>query len=127
MTITPLFIYICDLLNNLSHFALVIGVIAGLCLFATAFLYCFACEEYNPGYAAQAYKKPIKTEIIVLSIAICIKILVPSGNVLAAMYIIPPIVNSEAVQTVPAEAVNLLRDYMQSLSEGIARSGHSSK
>lgn len=40
---------------------------------------------------------------------------IPSGKTLAAMYVIPPIVNSSAVQELPSELVEVAREWLDEL------------
>lgn len=49
------------------------------------------------------------------TVAACVfvTIFVPSGKVLTAMYVLPPVVNSDAVQKLPAEVVELMRQYIK--------------
>lgn len=56
---------------------------------------------------------------VVAATAVCgaITILVPSSTTLAAMYVLPAVVNSELVQELPGELVELARGYVKNLIE----------
>ena len=58
-----------------------------------------------------------RVRVILWAMAACLTIVifVPSGKVLAAMYVLPAIVNSPIVQELPAEAVEAARAYIRDM------------
>lgn len=115
MTLEPWMIYLVALTDKLIMFsgtAVVALLTAGaLCAFSIPLFYDIWGEKENA--ALLFAKKYFKTWLITLIAISTIPVIVPSSKVLAAMYVLPPIINSAAVQELPAELVELARAYIK--------------
>ena len=112
MTLEPWMIYLValvdkmlDVVNSLTFLLSAITVLAIFSVFVSM------DDHENKPYAF--CKKHIKKWFVALVIVSVVQTFVPSGKVLAAMYVLPPIVNSAAVQELPAELVELARAYIK--------------
>ena len=63
------------------------------------------------------WNKKEKTLVVALLIAVItcliIRVFMPSSKTLAAMYVLPPIVNNESVQALPSEVLDFVRGYIK--------------
>lgn len=110
MEITPGFIYLITVLEGLKS----LKCLAILLLIASAggFAIWAIFQDEPPVQQGKAFfKKWAIAAVIVLGVFSFI----PSGRTLAAMYIIPPIVNSEAVQKLPSELTDLAIEWLREL------------
>ena len=100
MTLSPWMIYLADVCTSLC---IVANIGLGVC---SVFLFVVLVTWPDLRYRLRA---------IAWTLAACVfvTIFVPSGKVLTAMYVLPPIVNSDAVQKLPDEAVDLMRQYIK--------------
>ena len=55
----------------------------------------------------------VKTIIGGLIVSLLLCVFIPDRKTLIAMYVLPPIVNSEAVQQLPADILDFVRDYLK--------------
>lgn len=115
MTLEPWMIYLVGLADKLIRFsgmAAVALLSAGaLCAFSIPLFYDTWGKKENE--ALLFAKKYFKTWLIAIIAISTIPVIVPSSKVLAAMYVLPPIINSAAVQELPAELVELARAYIK--------------
>lgn len=99
MTLSAWMIYAADVCTSLC-------VVASIGLFVcAAFLFVAFVEKRD------------SVRVIAWAMAACLTVVifVPSGKVLAAMYVLPAIVNSSAVQELPGEVVEAARAYIRDL------------
>ena len=125
MTLEPWMIYLVALSDKLIAFAG--GVVMALA-FVAAMTACFVPMCYDvwgekENAALLFAKKYFKTWLIALIVASMIPVIVPSSKVLAAMYVLPPIVNSAAVQELPAELVELARAHIKDTINSLKEKG----
>lgn len=107
MTITPFGIYLISLADNLSIFAFVISTISCITV-----LTCIAAGVSAPECYKNSCRKIRKLAVIGFFISLPISIFIPSTKTLIAMYTIPPIVNNQQVQQLPANLLKFANDYL---------------
>ena len=102
MTLSAWMIYAADVCTSLCV-AANIGIFLSLTVLFLALVTWPALHEY--------------VRLIAWTLAACliVSIFVPSGKVLAAMYVLPAIVNSAAVQELPREVVEAARAYIRDM------------
>ena len=71
----------------------------------------FVFESYF--YDEKDFYKWIKIGLIAFITGLFLIALIPSSKTLAAMYIIPPIANNQAVQELPKEVLNFVKEYLK--------------
>jgi len=105
-------------------FGLVLGGIAGIffCIF-------IAVRKFNPKDedAAMFYEATRRIALALLipgMVAIAINTFVPTLRESAAIYLIPPIVNNEDVQEIPADAAKLLHNKLEGWMDDTAPQGN---
>ena len=111
MEITPGFIYLVAVLENVQIALGLIAILAVLCLAICGFT---SIESYDAWTRAKHYGY-VKYSLIALLAVGLLQVFLPSGRTLAAMYILPPIVNSEAVQKLPSELTDLAIEWLREL------------
>lgn len=103
-------IYLADVCTSLC-----IVATAVLCLGAVFSFFFFVgmvtVEERSPREVLSC--TPFKIIVTAFAISGLVVVFVPSGKVLATMYILPKVVNSEMVQELPKEAVEYAREYVK--------------
>lgn len=121
MTITPWTIYLITLLGDVRVAAGLLTSV-GAAVVVLQVLYACLCYDVamNNGTVIEKLKEMKGFfKKVVAGTAVCgaITILVPSSTTLAAMYVLPAVVNSELVQELPGELVELARGYVKNLIE----------
>lgn len=121
MTITPWTIYLITLLGDVRVAARLLTIV-GAAVVVLQVLYACLCYDVamNNGTVIEKLKEMKGLfKKVVAGTAVCgaITILVPSSTTLAAMYVLPAVVNSELVQELPGELVELARGYVKNLIE----------
>lgn len=121
MTITPWTIYLITLLGDVRVAARLLTIV-GAAVVVLQVLYACLCYDVamNNGTVIEKLKEMKGFfKKVVAGTAVCgaITILVPSSTTLAAMYVLPAVVNSELVQELPGELVELARGYVKNLIE----------
>lgn len=113
MEITPFTIYLLYLLENLHSASTILIVISIGTIFAIGTWFAIVDESWvNP----KTFTRVIKTLKIFIIVGICAFIansIIPNGKVLIGMYIIPKVVNNEAVQQLPGELLEFVRSYLK--------------
>ena len=112
MEITPGFIYLVAVLENLK-FAFPKMVFTALCVLIGSLSFAYMCAE--PLRGRETSLKIAKLSVLAVLGFVFLQIFIPSGKTLAAMYILPPIVNSEAVQKLPSELTDLAIEWLREL------------
>ena len=102
MTLSPWMIYAADVCTSLCFVASI-----GLVLSAAGLFVAFVTWP--------ALYDRVRLLAWTLAACLTVVIFVPSGKVLAAMYVLPAIVNSSAVQELPGEVVEAARAYIREL------------
>lgn len=111
MEITPGFIYLVAVLENAKVLQCLIGTLAAITLIICVFT---SVESYDRRIRVKHYGY-VKYSLIALLAIGLLQVFLPSGRTLAAMYILPPIVNSEAVQKLPSELTDLAIEWLREL------------
>lgn len=111
MEITPGFIYLVATLENAN---ILLGLLMTAALMGTSLALFTYLNTESKELGIKAFKYA-KVFFISLVCALAIKTFLPSGKVLAAMYILPPIANSEAVQEIPSKLTDLAIEWLQEL------------
>lgn len=111
MEITPGFIYLVTVLENVKIAQGLIAILAVFCLSICGLLSIESCYAWT---RAKHYGY-VKYSLIALLAVGLLQVFLPSGRTLAAMYILPPIVNSEAVQKLPSELTDLAIEWLREL------------
>ena len=122
MTLEPWMIYIVALADKVLG---VTSFLTGL-LLATAVSAIFSIFVCMDDYENKPYafcEKHTKKWFVALVIVSVVKTFTPSSKVLAAMYVLPPIVNSAAVQELPAELVELARAHIKDTINSLKEKG----
>lgn len=125
MTLEPWMIYLVALSDKLIAFAgVAVAALASVAVLTALLIPMFydICGTEENALLLFA-KKYFKTWLITLIALSTIPVIVPSSKVLAAMYVLPPIVNSAAVQELPAELVELARAYIKDTIDNIKEKG----
>lgn len=110
MTLSPLMIYfigVCDALVFVVTFIFICFLFALLLL---PVILAGVEELHELKIEKMTVVKTIVGGLIV-SLFLCV--LIPDRKTLIAMYVLPPIVNSEAVQELPADILDFVRDYLK--------------
>ena len=98
---------VCTSLCSVATLTLIVGI-------ATGTFSCF-CIIGAGGFTMRQVASWFWTKVwftaMLVSLIICL--FVPSGKVLAAMYVLPKVVNSELIQELPKEFVDYARQYVQ--------------
>lgn len=102
MTLSPWMIYAAD-------------VCTSLCVVASIGLFLCSASLFVAMVTWPVMRDRMRMIAWTLGACLTIVIFVPSGKVLAAMYVLPAIVNSAAVQELPAEAVEAARAYIRDM------------
>lgn len=121
MTITPWTIYLITLLGDVRVAARLLTIV-GAAVVALQVLYACLCFDVavKDGTVIEKLKEMkgfLKKVVAATAVCGAITILVPSSTTLAAMYVLPAVVNSELVQELPGELVELARGYVKNLIE----------
>ncbi|MGN1149481.1 MAG: hypothetical protein ACI4SY_02105 [Sutterella sp.] len=102
MTLSPWMVYAADVCTSLCVVASIGLFLSGAALFVALVTWPMMYDR-------------VRVIVWTLAAYLTVVIFVPSGKVLAAMYVLPAIVNSAAVQELPAEAVEAARAYIRDL------------
>lgn len=116
MTLEPWMIYlvfVADKIVVVSATALSALLLLGCASAFSILVFHDIFDEGKENIGLTFCKRHLKTWTISLVIAVAIPVFVPNSKVLAAMYVLPPIINSAAVQELPAELVELARAYIK--------------
>lgn len=116
MTLEPWMIYlvfVADKIVLVSAKALIALLLLGCASAFSILVFHDIFDEGKENIGLTFCKRHFKTWLISLSIALTVTVVVPNSKVLAAMYVLPPIINSAAVQELPAELVELARAYIK--------------
>ena len=111
MEVTPLTIYLFTLVDKirlLSLFVWIGGAIVGIPVFIASF---------DLGISNDVRIKWTKRVLTVIFTCVILSVLVPSTKTLAAMYVIPPIVNNQSVQELPAEILSFVKEYLKDMKD----------
>ena len=107
MEVTAGLIYVITMLEKLKEtMALFAGLSVAVGVFSLVCCLILETERFKPW---------AKWSLITCVLLLILNVFVPSGKTLAAMYVIPPIANSDAVQKLPAEIVDVARDWLDAL------------
>lgn len=106
MTISAWDIYWITRLDNLQ-LVLILGLAVSLCISALTLIESDSVEDF--------VKPACKYFLPVAAACAMGLVFVPSTKSAAAMYVVPAIVNSEAVQKIPAELTALAKDWLKDL------------
>lgn len=116
MTISPLMIYLIDVCDSLCVLTnIVFGVSLGAVLIT---LFGWVVSE-APVYKLKEIftERFVKYVLIVLIVSGVGCIFIPSKTVLVQMLVIPPIVNNEQIQELPANVLNFVNDYLKQMEK----------
>lgn len=111
MEVTPLTIYLFTLVDKIRLLLLFVwigGSIVGIPVFIASFDLSISNDVRN---------KWTKRVLTVIITSIILSVFIPSTKTLAAMYVIPPIVNNESVQELPAEILSFVKEYLKELKD----------
>lgn len=122
MTLTPSMIYLVHFVGELrwlANFTIFASLVVtfGAVFFAVTSLDSYDCDTPKKVSGRKKLFRVAKIAGIVAAFAGAVAVVTPSRTTLAAMYVLPPIVNSELVQDLPKELVDLARAYIKELTE----------
>lgn len=117
MTISPLMIYLIDVCDSLRVFChIAFGASMGTVLIII--LGWFVSEAPVERLKEIFLELFIKCVLIVFFASGVGCIFIPSKTVLVQMLVIPPIINNEQIQELPANVLNFVNDYLKQLERG---------
>lgn len=118
MEITALDIYLISVVGDVGCVLVSLGIV-GLVVGATFASVSFVMSEAGDAMG-QASLKYTKALLLASSALLVIGTLIPSTRTIAAMYVIPPIVNNEKVQQLPNELLDLAGEWVKSTKEELS-------
>lgn len=109
--LTPAMVYWLGVVDSMKTWVLVLSELSMISGVIALVIYSFQ-------YTANGvnYPKIGKLAIILISVglmALTIRVFIPNGKTIAAMYVLPPIVNNESVQALPSEVLDFVRGYIK--------------
>lgn len=105
---TATMIYLITLCGDMKILAIILGVGSALLLIPIGDM---ASECHSE--EREVWKKRLKRVGVLTITLLILGVALPSTKTLIAMYVIPPIVNSESVQQLPAEFIDFLHEYLK--------------
>lgn len=109
--LTPAMVYWVGVVDSIKYLVLVLSNLSMISGVMALVFYSFQYIENGVNYP-----KIRKLAIILISIALMsltIRVFIPNGKTIAAMYVLPPIVNNESVQALPSEVLDFVRGYIK--------------
>lgn len=109
--LTPAMVYWLGVVDSMKTWVLVLSVLSMISGVIALVIYSFQYTENGVNYP-----KIGKLAIILISVglmALTIRVFIPNGKTIAAMYVLPPIVNNESVQALPSEVLDFVRGYIK--------------
>lgn len=109
--LTPAMVYWLGVVDSMKAWVLVLSVLSMISGVIALVIYSFQYTENGVNYP-----KIGKLAIILISVglmALTIRVFIPNGKTIAAMYVLPPIVNNESVQALPSEVLDFVRGYIK--------------
>lgn len=117
MEISPWLVYWLMQLDSICDFVEFIAIIGsilliGLIVIRTA---CKAAPEYDDGAKAfyNATTNLCKFSCVIIPIFVLLNVFIPNTKTVAAMILIPPIVNNEQVQQIPDDILTFVRSVIK--------------
>lgn len=112
--LTPAMVYwvgIVDKIDRLFDSLSTLSIIFGVAMV----IYCLITlsDGDNDNKFLPKAKKYATILLSVGSLALMLQTFIPSSKTLAAMYVLPPIVNNESVQALPSEVLDFVRGYIK--------------
>ena len=119
MTLSAWDIYLVTRMDLLKYFFIAVLVLSAVCV---AFFACCWIDASESWYGKEESERKRAWAVKRIMMFLCPflvgvfgVILTPSTKTLAAMIVLPAIVNSEAVQQIPGELTTLAREWLQEL------------
>ena len=109
--LTPAMVYWLGVVDSMKTWVLVLSELSMISSVIALVIYSFQYTENGVNYP-----KIGKLAIILISVglmALTIRVFIPNGKTIAAMYVLPPIVNNESVQALPSEVLDFVRGYIK--------------
>lgn len=109
--LTPAMVYWLGVVDSMKTWVLVLSELSMISGVIALVIYSFQYTENGVNYP-----KIGKLAIILISVglmALTIRVFIPNGKTIAAMYVLPPIVNNESVQALPSEVLDFVRGYIK--------------
>lgn len=114
MEITPLTLYLFYLFDAIKDACAPLVFLTGILSVASVLGWFMANgDPYISREATNRFVKVGKTAFIICVCAFVTNIALPSGKAMVAMYIVPKVVNNEAVQQLPCEILDFIRSYLK--------------
>lgn len=107
MEISALAIYLVMQLDKLLNGLHFVVFCLGMALVGSIFLTPALSDLFNKPYSLPSYFRKLLIAFCILGSAY---LLIPSSKTVAAMLVLPPVLNNEQVQKIPSELLELLRD-----------------
>lgn len=105
-------IYLLGLLMNLSTGMQFLFCVLFFATVGTLFLWFIHDEDYQPKMKT-LLAKWLKRFAVALSCVFVINIATPSDKIIAAMYLVPPVVNNEQVQEIPNNVLEFVNEWLK--------------
>lgn len=114
MEITPLTLYLFYLFDAIKDACGPLVFLTGILTFTSVLGWFMASgDPYISREVANRLVKVGKTAFIICVCTFVANIALPSGKAMVAMYIVPKVVNNEAVQQLPGEILDFIRSYLK--------------
>ena len=113
MTLTAFDIYLVSVCGNINTIAILIIFLSISVLLILLVLYILGDKDEQVAAIQQG-----KFTSIILAITLAIATLIPSSKTLAAMYVLPAVVNSDFIQKLPSDISALAQAYVKDLLNG---------
>ena len=114
MEITPLTIYLFYLVDTLKSISYPLLGLCGLLTVLSAFGWLLThSDAWVSPRTVSMIVKTFKIASITGLCALVANIIIPSGKVMVAMYVVPKVVNNESVQQLPGEILDFIRSYLR--------------
>lgn len=115
MTISPLMIYLIELCHSLCT---LLNIALAFFLASLGFTFWLMIGHWDP----EDFKKSLtsgfmKRILIAIAVSALGCLFVPSKTTLIQMLVIPPIVNNEQIQELPANVLNFINDYLKEVGK----------
>ena len=119
MTLSALDIYLVTRMDSLGFFFALVTILSAVCIAFFVIRWIDASDYFDGKEEAEKKRAYAAKRIMIFFCPLLVGafgvVLTPSTKTLAAMYVLPAIVNSEAVQQIPSELTTLAREWLQEL------------
>lgn len=113
MEITPFEIYLVMQMDSFCVLFSVLFLFMGGLALASVFV---VCEYDTENKRRTLFKKVLMVTATLSVVSLLLAVFIPSSKTVAAMYVVPKIVNNENVQKIPDEMLQLFRESIKDMT-----------